>query len=413
MSKRRGGLAVLDAAQVVRAHGRAGDNHLVHVNDDELQQMHDLWGESSYNEYTGLPEYGFMSKLKKAVKNIGKSIKKASRPWTINKQDIEDIKHGKGLAATGTPLHGLTAGYKIHELMSPTVHINDRIHNIRKNGFNKDHLKWAVKDQNHNLQDAVKENIIPIVTALTAGAGAAFGAGSGAAGAGGAGVGGAGAGAGAAGLGAAVPAGIETVTVTGAAGGMSLADIAAAASAVGSAGASAANATNAPAQSTPNNPAVPETVTVQGSRLPPGVTLDDVGALAAAAASANSGAPGNVDMGMNPATGEPAPNDSILGNIWDYIKNPDNWDQVIQGIGTVGSLYQQYAGGGGDQPAPPPGNPGAPHNYQLRSRQFSQPDVDFNYGAGPEASFYSYGELEPVGLRRGGRVQRRGGLSHL
>lgn len=70
-----------------------------------------------------------------------------------------DIKYGEGVASVGNPLHGLTAGYKLHELMSPTVHINDRVHDIRKNGFGADHLKWAAEDQNHNLQDAFKENL--------------------------------------------------------------------------------------------------------------------------------------------------------------------------------------------------------------------------------------------------------------
>lgn len=94
-----------------------------------------------------------------------------------------DIKYGEGVASVGSPLHGLTAGYKLHELMSPTVHINDRIQNIRKDGFGSDHLKWAVDDQNHNLQDAFKENIPALTAFIGGGAGGAFGGGgSGAAG---------------------------------------------------------------------------------------------------------------------------------------------------------------------------------------------------------------------------------------
>lgn len=87
-----------------------------------------------------------------------------------------DIKYGEGTAAVGNPLHGLTAGYKLHELMSPTVHINDRIQDIRKNGFGSDHLKWAIDDQNHNLQDAFKENLPAL---LAWGGGSALGVGSG------------------------------------------------------------------------------------------------------------------------------------------------------------------------------------------------------------------------------------------
>ena len=90
----------------------------------------------------------------------------------------EDIKYGRGVASVGSPLHGLTAGYKLHELMSPTVHNNDRIQNIRKDGFGSDHLKWAIDDQNHNLQDAFKENI-PALVGWLGGAAAGVGEGGG------------------------------------------------------------------------------------------------------------------------------------------------------------------------------------------------------------------------------------------
>jgi hypothetical protein len=99
-----------------------------------------------------------------------------------------DIKYGEGVASVGSPLHGLTAGYKLHELMSPTVHIADRLQNIKKDGFGTDHLKWAVQDQNHNAQDAFKENIPALLGWMggaAAGVGGGTGAGSAASGAGG------------------------------------------------------------------------------------------------------------------------------------------------------------------------------------------------------------------------------------
>jgi hypothetical protein len=101
-----------------------------------------------------------------------------------------DIKYGEGVASVGSPLHGATVFTKVHELLSPTVHINDRLQNIKKDGFGTDHLKWAVQDQNHNLQDAFKENIPALLgwmggAAAGVGGGGASGAGSAASGAGG------------------------------------------------------------------------------------------------------------------------------------------------------------------------------------------------------------------------------------
>lgn len=132
-----------------------------------------------------------------------------------------DIKTGKGVASMGSPLHGLTAGYKAHNLMSPTVHMNDRVHDLRKNGSDG-HINRSRDDMHHYTQDAFKENW-PVIAGF--GAGAAAGGGAGAAAGGGAAggaataapvAGGVGAGAGA-GVGAGLG-GIETVTVTGSAG---------------------------------------------------------------------------------------------------------------------------------------------------------------------------------------------------
>lgn len=87
-----------------------------------------------------------------------------------------DIRYGEGVASVGSPLHGLTAGYKLHELMSPTVHINDRIHDLRKNG-SSGHFSRSRDDMHHYAQDAFKENIPALVGWM---GGAALGVGEGA-----------------------------------------------------------------------------------------------------------------------------------------------------------------------------------------------------------------------------------------
>lgn len=63
---RDGGLA--RAAQQVRGAGRGGDEVLLHVNPEEFKFLKEQWGEPSTNPHTGLPEYGFFSKVKKALK---------------------------------------------------------------------------------------------------------------------------------------------------------------------------------------------------------------------------------------------------------------------------------------------------------------------------------------------------------
>lgn len=67
-----GGLA--QAAQAVRSAGRAGDDILIHINPEEFQQMQEMWGEPSINPETGLPEYGFFSKLWKKIKKVVKAV---------------------------------------------------------------------------------------------------------------------------------------------------------------------------------------------------------------------------------------------------------------------------------------------------------------------------------------------------
>lgn len=146
----------------------------------------------------------------------------------------KDIKGGDGTAKMGNPLHGLTAGYKIHEMMSPTVHINDRYHDLQKNGgkFDEDHLKRTRDDNHHYIQDAFKENWPVLVAGAGSAAGGLGSTGGAAGGATGATTGAAGTTG--AGLGSGV-AGLEGVTVVGSAGGGGLgAGLGAGAGAVGS-----------------------------------------------------------------------------------------------------------------------------------------------------------------------------------
>jgi len=67
-----GGL--VQAAEAVRQKGRWGDEILIHVNPEEFEQMQGMWGDPMLNPHTGLPEYGFLSKLWRKIKPLVKAI---------------------------------------------------------------------------------------------------------------------------------------------------------------------------------------------------------------------------------------------------------------------------------------------------------------------------------------------------
>lgn len=67
-----GGLVA--AAEATRQGGRWGDEILIHVNPEEFAQMQQMWGEPTLNPHTGLPEYGFLSKLWKGIKKALKVV---------------------------------------------------------------------------------------------------------------------------------------------------------------------------------------------------------------------------------------------------------------------------------------------------------------------------------------------------
>jgi hypothetical protein len=62
------------AAARTRAAGRGEDEMLVHMTEEELGVIKGMWGEPDINPNTGLPEYGFFSKIWKKVKKVVKSV---------------------------------------------------------------------------------------------------------------------------------------------------------------------------------------------------------------------------------------------------------------------------------------------------------------------------------------------------
>ena len=64
-------------AEVVREGGRGDDDILLHVSPEEFDGLKAMWGEPEVNPITGIPEYGFLSKIWKKIKKGVKKIVKS------------------------------------------------------------------------------------------------------------------------------------------------------------------------------------------------------------------------------------------------------------------------------------------------------------------------------------------------
>jgi hypothetical protein len=64
-------------AEEVRQAGRGDDEMLLHLAPEEYEAITSMWGEPDINPTTGVPEYGFLSKLWKGIKKTVKKIVKS------------------------------------------------------------------------------------------------------------------------------------------------------------------------------------------------------------------------------------------------------------------------------------------------------------------------------------------------
>ena len=67
-----GGIA--DMAQHLQGRGRHGDNILAHINPEEAELLRQHGGMGTINPYTGLPEFGFLSRIWKGIKEIFRPV---------------------------------------------------------------------------------------------------------------------------------------------------------------------------------------------------------------------------------------------------------------------------------------------------------------------------------------------------
>ncbi len=75
----QGGLGMImsQQAEEVRQAGQGDDEMLLHLAPEEYDAITSMWGEPDINPNTGIPEYGFLSKLWKGIKKTVKKIVKS------------------------------------------------------------------------------------------------------------------------------------------------------------------------------------------------------------------------------------------------------------------------------------------------------------------------------------------------
>ena len=88
-------------AETVREGGRGEDSMLVHMSPDEFDAITAMWGTPDTNPVTGLPEYGFLSKVWKKIKKGVKKIVKSKIFQTIAPIALSIFVPGLGAAIGG------------------------------------------------------------------------------------------------------------------------------------------------------------------------------------------------------------------------------------------------------------------------------------------------------------------------
>ena len=98
------------AAAKARAGGRGEDEMLVHMTEDEFGVIKGMWGEPDINPNTGLPEYGFLSKLWKGVKKVVKKVVSSKIFQVVAPIALSIFAPGLGTALGGMITGGAASG---------------------------------------------------------------------------------------------------------------------------------------------------------------------------------------------------------------------------------------------------------------------------------------------------------------
>jgi hypothetical protein len=335
MSKYRGNL--VHVAEAVRQHGRGGDDILVHVNPEEFAEMKAKWGPHTINPHTGLPEYGLLSKLKKALKFEAFNVKGIIKDIAKNPQRL--------LTGAVDPL-----GTKISNKMFGT-HYDPAVNQLG-GATEKRFADAEAKGMDTGLARDLHK---------AAGLVAGF--------------------YGAQGLSGLANAGINNLS-------SAASDLGGASSAAGALGEGIAPIDT----SIISQAGIPQSVTSGlGDLASSGSSLAADGVMPLADTSIlSSGIPSSVTSGIEsaaPGLGQQALN---------YAKDWKNWPTIAKGMTALGGIagVGSQAGGGGGA-APPVLDPGYSMNPQYDRRNFQDGDYSkyYNYGEGPEHSYYTYGTM--------------------
>lgn len=97
------------AAERARTAGRGEDEMLVHMTEDEFGVIKSMWGEPDINPNTGLPEYGWLSKIWKKVKKVVKKVVSSKIFQVIAPIALSIFVPGLGAAIGGMLAPGVSA----------------------------------------------------------------------------------------------------------------------------------------------------------------------------------------------------------------------------------------------------------------------------------------------------------------
>ena len=97
------------AAERTRTAGRGEDEMLVHMTEDEFGVIKKMWGEPDVNPNTGLPEYGWLSKVWKKVKKVVKKVVSSKIFQVLAPIALSIFVPGLGAAIGGMLAPGVSA----------------------------------------------------------------------------------------------------------------------------------------------------------------------------------------------------------------------------------------------------------------------------------------------------------------
>lgn len=176
MRRQRGGLA--QAAQRTAGGGRGDDSMIVHMTPEEFEIIENMWGKADINPNTGMPEYGFFSKIWKKVKKAVKKVFSSKIFQIVAPIALSIFAPGLGTALGGMLTGGAATG--VGASMLGNAVIRGSMSALGGGDFVTGAIQGAVSGGLGDVAGGVVKDIAPGLTdqtAATIGASLAGGAG--------------------------------------------------------------------------------------------------------------------------------------------------------------------------------------------------------------------------------------------